>query len=437
MESKRDRDLDQETHSEAKRRRVERLQAGDDRPSMNIAHHEAETTPLTTIESPRTSYQYEPFSDSHGEQIRLLRVWRSHTGAVSCSLQTCSLDEHEYHALSYTWGPEHPTYNIEIDGKEFQIRENLYWFLHHCALGQVKYYSRRMPTYRHETSCYLWIDQISINQESIAEKSQQVQFMSEIYRTASTVIIWLGKDTGGGKECIDFLREGPDNYRAQFELSDEEFSAIPPSMRFGARLRKAARLLGEQPYVKRRWIIQEFALARKFCLLWGASGVGLEESDLVFVLSRLHLNKRNEDPFEHLFDLRGEVLAAGPKGLDRPLIEIAAQFIDSECGDPHDIFYALQGLLRKEHRIPVDYDRTVEDIFWDAVTAAPPPDGPAMRNAIGQLIRRLDITGTSPGATRHKAIRYLLALASIPERHIAPLEWGLELNRKSSIFDDI
>jgi hypothetical protein len=45
----------------------------------------------------------------------------------------------------------------------------------------------------HAFTGYLWIDAISINQETLEERNHQVGIMGEIYSRAECVIIWLGR----------------------------------------------------------------------------------------------------------------------------------------------------------------------------------------------------------------------------------------------------
>lgn len=40
----------------------------------------------------------------------------------------------------------------------------------------------------------VWVDAICINQDDLSERANQVKLMHKIYRTASTVKIWLGKE---------------------------------------------------------------------------------------------------------------------------------------------------------------------------------------------------------------------------------------------------
>jgi hypothetical protein len=43
----------------------------------------------------------------------------------------------------------------------------------------------------------VWIDQICIDQKSLAERSAQVKLMGEIYTRAANVLVWLGADPSG------------------------------------------------------------------------------------------------------------------------------------------------------------------------------------------------------------------------------------------------
>jgi len=65
----------------------------------------------------------------------------------------------------------------------------------------------------------LWIDAICINQESIAERSQQVPIMGDIYKTAQRVFIWLGKGTKDSNLAFEHLSQ----LAIKASTSQEEF----------------------------------------------------------------------------------------------------------------------------------------------------------------------------------------------------------------------
>lgn len=51
----------------------------------------------------------------------------------------------------------------------------------------------------------IWIDQICIDQFSVAERNQQINIMRDIYSRAKIVRIWLGEAERGGKEAMRFI----------------------------------------------------------------------------------------------------------------------------------------------------------------------------------------------------------------------------------------
>ena len=125
--------------------------------------------------------------DATQKEIRLLTL---EPGAESdgfrCRLNTYSLDAApEYEALSYVWGDPKDTWQITVDGSEFQAT---------VKLVQALWYIRS-----DETPRTLWVDAVCINQADDVEKSQQVRMMRNIYYRATSVVAWLGlpaEDTG-------------------------------------------------------------------------------------------------------------------------------------------------------------------------------------------------------------------------------------------------
>ncbi|KAH8667350.1 heterokaryon incompatibility protein-domain-containing protein, partial [Tricladium varicosporioides] len=80
----------------------------------------------------------------------------------------------EYHALSYTWGPEADRCAVLIGDTRLLIRKNLW-----LALKSIRHQFDQST---------LWVDGICINQSSIRERSEQVQRMAEIFRSAKSVL---------------------------------------------------------------------------------------------------------------------------------------------------------------------------------------------------------------------------------------------------------
>ncbi|OAK97272.1 hypothetical protein IQ06DRAFT_296450 [Phaeosphaeriaceae sp. SRC1lsM3a] len=100
---------------------------------------------------------------------------------ISCRLRVIPLNSPPtYRAISYMWGDPSVTQPILVDGKSIAVRSNLWSFL-----GQMQ-----------DESCTdaLWIRALCINQRDIAERSQQVSLMGQIYSKAAVVHVWLGPE---------------------------------------------------------------------------------------------------------------------------------------------------------------------------------------------------------------------------------------------------
>jgi hypothetical protein len=89
-----------------------------------------------------------------------------------------------FEALSYAWdSTEHPVdiFVGPIGNHTLGVTQNLAE-----ALPYLRFKDRPRV---------LWIDAISVNQQGLAERSQQVQQMADIFSKPARVIIWLGVET--------------------------------------------------------------------------------------------------------------------------------------------------------------------------------------------------------------------------------------------------
>jgi hypothetical protein len=290
------------------------------------------TLPWSTPSSSK-SYLYVPL-DKSTRSIRLFQLQLQDDGSIQGCLTNHSHDKAPpYLALSYMWGPEHPTHTISVDGQPMVIRKNLFDFL------QV-YRSRHLND-------HVWIDQLSINQQDIPKRNEQVQFMGDIYHKAQQVIVWVHDEDSKGlhEQCLEHQ-----------SVHGAENSPCP----------WMSRLLGHQ-YWTRLWIIQEVLLARDLVIYfdsvilpWGelnacfahSAGYNLSES-LRWVMVRATSNVQR--------------YAAGSiPGLAKPyhnLTETIAYCAASKCMDLRDRVFGLQGLLAEKDKVTIDYNMSVEQVF--------------------------------------------------------------------------
>ena len=172
-----------------------------------------------------------------------------------------------YTALSYVWGDSAFTKPIVCDGKPFHTTRNLDAALRHL----------RHP----EDSIMLWADQICINQEDLAEKTQQVLLMSKIYERARSTVVWLGVEADNSNRALETLLAVNYGLRFQVEerapdLDDFERLGLPrPGADDWADLRKFL----DRPWFHRVWIIQEVVLQWNVQLVCGFKCFRWEDLD--------------------------------------------------------------------------------------------------------------------------------------------------------------
>ena len=113
-----------------------------------------------------------PLKTSTYTNIRLLRLCdpprdQAQGCGVACKVEVFPANTRiTYTAVSYMWGSATETADILINGNRFPVTLNLLSLL------------EELTTQAHEG--WLWIDAISIDQKSIAERNHQVALMDRI-----------------------------------------------------------------------------------------------------------------------------------------------------------------------------------------------------------------------------------------------------------------
>jgi len=222
------------------------------------------------------SYEQVPLTEeTRSTHIRLVSLTASDevSSKFSYSFQLSSValaDNPKYEALSYTWGNSPATFPITLNGRQFHITPSLA-----TALRYACPHGRTTP---------IWVDQISIDQRSAAEKNAQVPLMARIYRGAAEVRIWLGEAADGSDALMDAFAFAA---RKSRECGIEELLTRENFMRFNRwtagtdqddlpRRRPFSELCAEviplikvetvkaffaRPWFHRVWTVQEFTLA--------------------------------------------------------------------------------------------------------------------------------------------------------------------------------
>jgi hypothetical protein len=198
-------------------------------------------------------------------------------GSVSHNRPQLRPAPEKWDAVSYTWGRGEESSYIKIiaNGESWRlpITSNL-----ELALMRLRY----EDSYR-----VLWIDALCIDQDDEDEKSLQVPRMSELYRKADLVAVWLGEEDEKTALAMRHIRNCVDNVDkfddwARDATLINEWDAL-------------CHFLKREWYV-RRWIVQEIANASKAILYCGE-----REIEWDIFIDMLTLFRRNHDSLRALF----------------------------------------------------------------------------------------------------------------------------------------
>ena len=256
------------------------------------------------MDSDLDSFVHIPLDDST-IQIRLLQVLPGEQDSeIACNLQAYSfLDAPPYQAISYIWGDDDNFSSVCVDGKRLTVRYNCWDVLHQARtyLGSDG-----------ETPL-LWLDAVCIDQADIAEKTNQVQMMGEIFERAVRVLICPGPAGNDSafliQQVVAFqkIREDPVTSDECEDCYDSlDYLAILLNDCVNTKRNHAAHTclgnLGEEgcvqlvtaiqqfstrPYWMRAWIVPEMRLAAQRHLMCGCAPFPLDDLiDAVHALTR-------------------------------------------------------------------------------------------------------------------------------------------------------
>lgn len=249
-------------------------------------------------------------------------------------------------ALSYRWEGS-LTNTIDVNGAELAVTDNLF-----SALKALRAENGGLPT-------PLWVDSICINQMDVAERSQQVPLMGQIYSEASPVRVWLGEECSGVREAFQLVHDcgecSPEDAVARV-LQDEE----------GAR---ALNEILHRSYWDRMWMFQEIVLAGRVTVHCGSYEVPwtcfkwLEElSGYAELWSDAQIGRG------WILDLRKALLRISlfsiPREEAQDINAVIIQTRHLHCQDPRDKLYALVGVCEPlSRKLKVDYLAPTRDVY--------------------------------------------------------------------------
>lgn len=279
-----------------------------------------------------------------------------------------------YKALAYAWGSEADHQTITVNGHKTTVRKNLYDFL-------LIY-----------DGPHIWIDQISINQANVQEKSLQVGMMSQIYTQASTTLVWLGPDPYEGlvSRLIDESLETRDQLLSERlsswqndpaidetdpeanliffrELSQDVFRGLSTAQF------QALDAFYASTYWSQHWVAQEVAVARKLTVWYGLGELdwckikdfSYSLRDVVYAPKERLLNPG----FGHCINLLTMVEPSQTKRVQSyGAWKVLLQFCRSSlCANPLDKIYGVQSLIDPRFQVEVDYELSARVLYLQTI----------------------------------------------------------------------
>ncbi|CAI6331922.1 unnamed protein product [Periconia digitata] len=329
-------------------------------------------------------FQHQPL-DIRTREIRLLTVLPTVDTTIRCRLKIFSLDDPsipEYRALSYTWGPPPSASAIQVNDKSFLVRQNLYNFLETFRARLVKFAGNGY--FEGETQ-WLWIDQICIDQSTIRERNHQVEMMADIYRRACYVYLWLGASSESTERVVRAMKATFRLYHHHTtrSLMNQDVRSSLESAELPPLSQRDLVTFFQNPYWERLWIVQEVMLARYIRIFFGDKMVSWEELKRFCTIDQnLLLTGACVQIPEKLLWLASN--AQTGKTFSFPvLFDI---FGSSLCADPSDRAYALLGIVHPEEKIRVEYGKSDEDMFADALKMILPTSTQSPRSYFNAVI---------------------------------------------------
>ncbi|KAF2161345.1 hypothetical protein M409DRAFT_28381 [Zasmidium cellare ATCC 36951] len=305
-----------------------------------------------------------------------------------------------YAALSYRWGTDETTEEINLNGLKKNVRKSLA-----DLLRSLRYPDIQQP---------LWIDAVSINQDDVMERNRQVPRMGDIYDFAKAVICYTGLATDDSDLALEFIKKLRKpmmrlNKDREWHFGEESYDKEngwtygenPIRGDLLATMCAALYKFLTRPYFGRLWVLQEWAWATNPVIVVGGNhDTSFEDLDVAaynfldmiasdptlpgqIVSADTSISEVNVDLiafprklsyFRHLASRgswRSELNFATVKEEAPGFLETLIIARDFQCVDPRDKIFGLWNLARDKKGLDfkMDYTKSVQDTYADFARA--------------------------------------------------------------------
>jgi hypothetical protein len=317
-----------------------------------------------------TRYQYLPLNEE-AREIRLLTLLPGTFSAeIRVLLHVDSFTEHhtpKYEALSYAWGSieDSATIKVGTSGEDsLAVTQDLAIALQHLRLS--------------DKSRIFWIDAICVDQQNLQERGHQVRRMSDIYRKADRVVVWLGPENDQSGLALKLLQDLNSKivvdwgvytckpaWNDPFEEHWADVNADPP---YEDGEWYALRALLDRSWFQRLWIWQEIRLAnpKTTTVMCGFDAIIWQHfKDALFCLYLKPIHVRTFGVFERAIKITDN-------GFKPQLQQLAYETAGAKCSDYRDRIYALLSIVNDYHgklNIIPNYSKTLRQVYKDATVS--------------------------------------------------------------------
>jgi hypothetical protein len=212
-----------------------------------------------------------------------------------------------------------------------------------------------------------WIDSICINLADKEERNQQVQLMSEIYRNAREVIVWLGEETEQTENAFYFLQLLNETVKQERNL--EKTRRMFQQPQYEPHWAALASFF-QRRWWSRIWTLQEYAMNTNASFWWGMRSFSrsVVEGALIGADRCTSVGFKATPAFRHSFSRRRvrilyDTRQANNNRIQLTLVALAAYSSCFEATDDRDRLYGIQGLATDTSILEVNYSYDVEDTY--------------------------------------------------------------------------
>lgn len=199
----------------------------------------------------------------------------------------------------------------------------------------------------------MFIDQLCIDQENVAERNHQVHQMGRIYKSAKQVVCWLGPETPTSCETVRKLIKWTTGLESQSQLDDTNHDPTPMTDPWGFDINPARQFFNLE-YWSRAWVVQELVLAQDLLFRWGSETLTFDNVAGTAFFTGHELGRG-------LIDLC-YARESHQRGEFADWLDILDILDGRHCEEPKDKVFAMLG-LNVNSALKPDYSKTAEEIF--------------------------------------------------------------------------